>query len=171
MDRPILKPIPGFPGYWAGSDGNVYSTRRRWKTGQPRQLVSELDDDSYSFLSFRVGGKRKRVKVHALIALAFHGPRPSLLHETRHLDGSRNNNNPDNLMWGMRKQNADDRERHGRTAKGPSIARARFTAEQVRAIRRRILLGERITDIAKDLNVYRQYISNLHNRRTYNSVS
>jgi hypothetical protein len=36
----------------------------------------------------------------------------------RHLDGDHLNSHVSNLAWGTGKDNADDRERHGRTARG-----------------------------------------------------
>lgn len=60
-----------------------------------------------------VNGKRKYVRVHALVAEAFHGPGPSK-HEVRHLDGDELNNLATNLKWGTRAENNLDIVRHGR---------------------------------------------------------
>lgn len=162
--------IPGYPNYYVSRSGEVFSSNRRWKLGTLRRLRTEKDKDGYLFVYLTIQGKRYRPKVHQLVALTFLGERPSPRHEVRHLDGSRQNNYYKNLAWGTRKDNADDRERHGRTAKGPAIARALFTVNQVREIRRRIANGERAIDIARDLKVHRQHISNLRNGRTYSSV-
>ncbi len=57
--------------------------------------------------------------------------RPSLKHQIRHLDGNKMNNSYLNLAWGTAKDNADDRERHGRTVRGKRMS------EQVLAAVRR----------------------------------
>jgi hypothetical protein len=88
--------------------------------------------------------------VHSLVCGAFHGPKPTDLHEVAHGDGNRLNNHAGNLRWATRKENFQDRDRHGRTARGdrhPSRTRpeclprgeqhgnAKITEEVVRDIR------------------------------------
>lgn len=80
-----------------------------------RQLPNS---DGYPSVRIFVDGKRKHIAVHSLVALHFLPPRPSENHEIRHLDGNKLNPNADNLAWGTRKENADDREKHGRTSRG-----------------------------------------------------
>lgn len=69
-------------------------------------------------------GKRTRLKVHKLVAWNYLPARPSTSHEIRHLDGNKMNNKATNLIWGTSKENAADRERHGRTSRGESHAQA-----------------------------------------------
>lgn len=72
----------------------------------------------YPAVMLRHSGKRKRVAVHRLVALNFLGLPPCAGAEVRHLDGDHCNPKASNLAWGTRKQNAADREKHGRTARG-----------------------------------------------------
>lgn len=64
-------------------------------------------------------GSRRTVKVHRLVCEAFHGEPPSSRHHDAHIDGDVANNSADNLYWATAKENAADRERHGRTWRGP----------------------------------------------------
>ena len=73
----------------------------------------------YPCVMLRYAGKRKRVAVHRMVALNFIGLPPFAGAEVRHLDGDHSNPRWDNLAWGTAKDNADDREQHGRTARGP----------------------------------------------------
>jgi len=65
-----------------------------------------------------IDGKRKTFMVHKLVAEKFLPQRPTDYHEIRHIDGDRRNNNASNLSWGTRKENAQDREKHGKTSRG-----------------------------------------------------
>ncbi len=48
------------------------------------------------------------VRVHIIVATAFHGPRPTKDHVVDHIDTNRRNNRPDNLRWVTRLENALD---------------------------------------------------------------
>lgn len=112
-------PIPDWSGYAATPDGEIWSIESDWRGYGERPLKHVLTRDFYRSVRLTVGnGTRKRIMVHRLIAETFLGPRPSPQHEVRHLDGDRSNNAASNLAWGTRKENADDRARHGRTSHG-----------------------------------------------------
>jgi len=105
------------PGYEILPDGRVFSSLN-WRGYGRREL--QQTENSHGYLSVRmlVDGRRKRMLVHTLVAARFLPDRPSSTHEIRHLDGNKHNNHAANLAWGTRKDNADDRERHGRTSRG-----------------------------------------------------
>lgn len=73
----------------------------------------------YPCVMLRHSGERRRVAVHRLVALAFCGLPPFAGAQVRHLDGNHLNPTASNLAWGSAKDNADDRQGHGRTAHGP----------------------------------------------------
>jgi hypothetical protein len=104
-------------GYEITRDGRVFSTTN-WRGLGRRELAQQPNDDGYPSVRVTLAGKRVRYAVHALVAFAHLPDRPSPSHEIRHLDGNRLNSHADNLAWGTRKENAEDRERHGRTSRG-----------------------------------------------------
>jgi hypothetical protein len=104
-------------GYTITRDGRVISGSN-WRGLGRRELAQDLNDDGYPSVRVTLAGKRVRYAVHSLVASAFLPPRPSPRHEVRHLDGDKLNPHADNLAWGTQKENADDRERHGRTSRG-----------------------------------------------------
>lgn len=57
-------------------------------------------------------GKQLKAYVHQMVCEAFHGARPKGL-EVRHRDGNNSNNRSDNLCWGTRAENQEDRRKHG----------------------------------------------------------
>lgn len=106
------------PEYEVTREGLVFSVSSNWRGYGRREMRQTPNSDGYPSVRIIVDGKRKRVAVHVLVAAKYLPPRPSSLHEVRHLDGDKMNRHADNLAWGTQKDNADDRERHGRTSRG-----------------------------------------------------
>lgn len=111
-------------GYEVTHDGRVFSLSSNWRGYGRREMRQDMNADGYPSVRIIVDGKRKRIAVHVLVARAHIPLRPSLAHEIRHLDGNKQNPSAHNLAWGTRKENADDRERHGRTSRGVSHSAA-----------------------------------------------
>lgn len=104
--------------YEVTRDGRVFSIKSNWRGYGRREMRQSLNADGYPSVRLMFGGKRKRVSVHALVAQTHLPPRPSSLHQIRHLDGDCRNAKAENLAWGTAKENAEDRENHGRTSRG-----------------------------------------------------
>lgn len=98
-------------------DGSIISLSG-WRGKKERILSLPIHPDGYKRVRLHKDGIRKSFKVHILVAEKYLGPKPTPQHEVRHIDGNRLNNHYQNLAWGTRKENADDRERHGRTSRG-----------------------------------------------------
>jgi len=111
-------------GYDVTREGTVSSTVSNWRGYGEREMRQTLNADGYPSVRIIVDGQHKRLAVHKLVAARWLPPKPSLQHEIRHLDGNKMNNHVDNLDWGTPKENAADRERHGRTSRGESHALA-----------------------------------------------
>lgn len=106
------------PGYEVSEDGKVFSVASNWRGYGRRELGQTPNSDGYLGVRLNINGKRKRLSVHTLVAIYYLQPRPSPAHEVRHLDGNKLNNHRSNLAWGTSRDNAADRERHGRTSRG-----------------------------------------------------
>jgi hypothetical protein len=98
---PEYRPIPGFPGLRASSDGSIESDAKgRWsRVGFLRK----------GYVYVHHGGGQHAA--HRLIALAFHGEPTGPL--VRHLNGDPSDNRPDNLAWGTQLENMADAKRLG----------------------------------------------------------
>jgi hypothetical protein len=109
--RETMKQVIGLTGYYADENGEIYSDR----SGSLRRLSARLHK-GYLHVQVRLGsGRKTQVKrpVHQIVLAAFTGPRPSMAHEGRHLDGNQMNNLPGNLDWGTRADNVGDAIKHG----------------------------------------------------------
>ena len=123
-----------FHDYIVRADGRVFSLLN-WRGKLVHEIKPIPDTDGYLRARLTINSRRKPYKIHRLVAEFFLEPRPSPQHELRHLDGDKTNNRADNLAWGTRKDNADDRERHGRTARGIRNGCAKLNKIRVEMIR------------------------------------
>lgn len=105
-------------GYEVTSDGRVFSVDANWRGYGRRQLIPDLNFHGYPSVRLTINGKRIRYAVHVLVAQEYLPEKPSEKHEIRHIDGNRLNSAAENLAWGTKKDNADDRTHHGRTSRG-----------------------------------------------------
>lgn len=127
MDR---IPIPGHPFYEITADGEVF----RVGSVNPLRPV-EAKRGGYLQVSLWEYGVGKTRYVHQLVALTFHGPRPSSDHDAAHDDGNKLNNRSVNVFWKTQAENERDKIRHGTTNRGERSGTAKLTLEQVREIR------------------------------------
>jgi len=110
-----VRPIPDHLGYYAGSDGHIYSSKGCGDGGlHPLVRLSEHPGNNgyfYASLSTLRNGKRgpQKITVHKLVCTAWHGVlKPN--QEVRHLSHKRDNR-PCVLRPGTRGQNAYDNVR------------------------------------------------------------
>jgi hypothetical protein len=99
---------PTEPAYEVSTWGRVRSA----KMGRLRILKPDRHTRGYQQLTLIVGVKRAKAYIHRMVLETFDGPCPPDM-ECRHLDGDRTNNRLTNLMWGTKRENLDDRIRHG----------------------------------------------------------
>lgn len=149
-DPIIYKDIPGYPGYRAGSNGTIWTSKLGANGGWRKLKFAKCKIYPRVMLSHK--NIKKSFNVHELILLAFIGPRPDGL-VSRHLDGEPFNNKILNLCYGTYKENEADKKRHGRHLYGERVNGAKLTDNDVLYIRKLYLKGEKIKDIAKKYHV------------------
>lgn len=120
----VWQPVSGYEGlYEVSNQGRVRSLDRTIKTSSgPRffkgQILVPAKSGPKGYLMVRLSWpNRKKAYIHALVAEAFHGLRPSGM-DCRHLDDDHLNNCANNLAWGTRKENMADARRNGKLAIG-----------------------------------------------------
>lgn len=122
----------GFSNHFVSSGGHVWSCRSQ-------RLV----------IGSKVGGGYRRIQrktcpsetIHRIVCRTFHGDPIAPRNHVRHLDGNLNNNHADNLAWGTRRENEDDKERHGTVLRGDRCPASKLTSEQVAEMRRLYAAG------------------------------
>ncbi len=94
----LLREIPGYPGYLASRDGEIWSEKRG------RFLAQCNHRQGYRQTGVFINGKGKTVLVHRLIAMAFI-TNPLNFPCVNHLNGKKYDNRPENLEWATHEQN------------------------------------------------------------------
>lgn len=94
-----LTEVPNFPGYYADTNGNIYSTRKQGGYRREPTLMNPVPDkDGYLRVNFYRNGKRHYLFVHRVIAKTFI-PNIDDLPQVNHIDGDITNNKVENLEW------------------------------------------------------------------------
>jgi len=152
-------PVPGFPLYAVAQNGTVWSSwRKRWK-----ELRTRTDRDGYKQIGLWKNGKQHFFKIHALVLIAFRGPRRKGM-QARHLDGDQANCCLENLVWGTASENAIDKVTHGTSnllKRGQNHPQGKLTDDDVALILAACRVGLKRQEIAATFGVTRRYISQI----------
>lgn len=154
MTEEIWLPVVGYEGSYEVSDrGDVRGVNRvtaDGRTWRGKLLKLRTDRHGYRKADLTKNGKTTGFFCHRLVLTAFKGPPPFDLAEGAHLDGTRTNNAPGNLVWATRKENLEHMKLHGTSNGrcGEGNAFAKLTAASVRRIREARLFGAATRDMA-----------------------
>jgi hypothetical protein len=160
-----------FDGYFACRNGHIVSVwDNHSRKSRPHVLASTARRGKHAFVRVQASRKRRTVDVHRLVANAFLPPRPEGF-VTRHLDGDCHNNEAVNLVWGTTRENEDDKFLHGAILRGSRHPCSKLTEDVVSEIKRLIIDGCRIIDIARKFGRPRQTISNIKSGSNWGHVT
>lgn len=109
-----------------------YGRVRNARTGEI--LKRTLNRNGYLCAELWKGGRRKKRVVGGLVLEAFRCPRPPK-HQASHIDGNRQNNRLENLMWETQVDNEKRKVGHGTKIRGSRIGTAKLDEKKVRAIK------------------------------------
>ena len=107
MAEEVWKDVPGYPGVQASSWGRVICREGGKPTFGSISKASKTGEYLRMRTRIKVDGKRKTVKIHILVNLAFNGLPPKGKKLTLHKDDNGLNNMPTNLRWGSHDDNMD----------------------------------------------------------------
>ena len=122
------RPVPGYAGYAASKTGQIL--------GPSGQVLRPMPNPSgHLYILTRRPGVPRKLFVHRAVLMAWKGM-PLQGQEGRHLNDIQSENNIDNLEWGTRRQNVDDKKRNGRIPRGEKCVASKLTEADVLEIRR-----------------------------------
>lgn len=134
----------GWEGYYEISNlGRVKSCERMvrcqfgMKRWPERMLSVHTSSSGYRAVMMARDGFKRPMHIHWLVCEAWHGKRPTPLHQVAHFDGDKLNNDPANLRWATPKENAADNLLNGVRNDGERNGNAILTDEEAISIRRR----------------------------------
>ena len=132
MEKEIWKDVVGYEGLYQVSNlGKIRSMKKK------HILKTDFRKDrknSYFYVQLSKNGVVHNKLVHRAVGDAFLGiKKPNEV--TRHLNGDNFDNRLENLKFGSSKENAKDRELHGKTSRGENHGHAKLDIATVRIIR------------------------------------
>ena len=161
--------IAGFDRYEVSSLGGV---RRKLK-GEDRYRVLHPHPTRKGYLVVQLYrlGRKKKAKVHRLVAIAFIGiPFPG--QQTNHIDCDKKNNRVSNLQWCTSKQNSDHAVAHGLYPHGENHHLSVLSDDDVELIRSEYAQGGCThLQLADKFGVVKSTISKIMQGRSRNSAS
>jgi hypothetical protein len=166
--------IPGFPGYFADKDGNIWCNRvsgpGNHRDGM-RMRRSSPRPDGYIYITLSRDGKTVGRPVHALVLETFVGPRPPGFHAC-HTNGVRHDNRLENLRWDSPTANLADRVAHGTMPSrlGENNPCSKLTTEKVLQIRYLRERGATLDELSEQFGVHRGYISQICRRERWSHI-
>lgn len=159
------RPIKDFEGIYEVSNlGKVKSLRRDVLSKHPNQLKLFVDErilrlvryQGYNRVYLYKDGVKHSKRVYRLVAEAFL-PRIEGKNYVNHRDSDRANDCVSNLEWCTHEENIKHAREFGnaRALKGSNMPQSKLTEIDVRKIKKRLKLGHKHRDIAKDFGVSR----------------
>lgn len=156
----MLKDIPEYNNlYKISSCGEVYNA-------EGKRIRGWVNTDGYPCVRLSKEGSRKSFLRHRLVLTTFVGACPDGC-EARHLDGNPKNCELENLSWGTKKQNAQDKEGHGTALRGQKSPGAKLTENDVIELRSRVRAGEREESLSIEFKVHPKTITSVVNGRKW----
>lgn len=166
-------PIPGWEGFYEASDlGHVRSLTRTYtvSSGKERTFLGRVlklkIKKAHVQVELSKHTRKRAYTVHLLVLMAFVGPRPVGM-ECRHLNGDFRDNRLENLAWGTRQENADDKKRHGTDLRGERSNFAKRTEAEVLAIREAHAAGESVRSISERTGVPKPTVRHIVSRYSW----
>lgn len=152
-----FKEIPGYDGrYFINEHGDVWSVARR-------RLMSPQTDAThpYPWVLLRENGRAQPRTVYYLMRLAWMPPAPGPVGRRKdewcvnHKDGNKLNSHISNFEWVTTSQNVQHAWDTGlnQVAIGENASNASFTSDEVRQVRLRLLLGEKVKALSEEFSV------------------
>lgn len=135
-----MKESISYPGYMVREDGVIY--------GRSGKVLKQSPNPRNGYLQVAVckigpDGKMhtRTVNVHSIVCEAFHGAKPTGMHEVAHGNGIRTDNRSTNLRWATRSENQRDRIQHGTYQYGELNPNSKLGKNDVIFIRENASLG------------------------------
>ena len=158
-------PVVGYEGLYEVSDlGRVRSLARNTTKGKVLKLG--FTGDKYQMIGLYKEGVKTSFRVHCLVAFAFLGHKLDGM-EIRHVNGNCLDNSRENLCYGTRQENIDDKVRHGTNLNGCKNPQAKLTKSDVLCIRSSM---ESQRQLARNYGVSKSAIAFVLNRKTWAHV-
>lgn len=165
----IWRDVVGYEGLYQVSNlGRV----RSFHKNKVKILKFAISPFGYLRVILSKDFQKKNRNIHILVAQAFI-PNPEGKTQVNHIDGNKENNHVSNLEWVTPSENINHAFEKGLSKRGCEHGRAKFTAEQIREIRRACVPGDPelgFKPFARKFNVTPKIIRDAFYGRSYINV-
>ena len=148
-----MKPYPHNVDYLVSKKGQV------WSTKTDRFLIPWVTAQGYRTVELYSCPKIMTRTIHRMVLETYVGDRPKGM-ECRHLDGNKENNCLDNLVWGSVKENREDAKKHC-LIDGVKFCKSKLSPKEIRGIIDMGELGIRQKDIASCFSVHPSHVGRI----------
>lgn len=177
----LYQPILEFPGYFAGSDGSIWSCWERfYPKGKPgagvryrpgaawTRMKTNRIKGGYLEVQLRRDGKSVHAFIHRLVLMAFVGTAPDG-QEAFHVNNIPDDNRLSNLRWATRRENQLHRKKFGTDNSGERQGGATLTNQQADEVRRRFKVVGNKAAVAREFGISRTVAARVIRGETYRS--
>jgi len=162
--------VSGFPDYSITTDGRVWSHPKRRSSTTGRWLKTNKMSNGYLLVVLCKNNSKFPRLVHRLVLETFVG-KCSKNMECRHLNGNPADNRLENLCWGTRHENEQDKIRHGTVRRGENHPDSKLTEQDVRLIFSTYWDGAyELDELANNFNVNTGTIHNIVHKETWKHI-
>ena len=164
-DQVEYRPIDNYPGYRVGSDGSVWTCKKKI-TGNGKYILAttwhrmrgrKIKD--YPRVTLSHDGQKTDIFIHLLVLRAFIGPCPTGM-EACHANDIKTDNRVVNLRWDTPQNNWIDRKQNGHDGSqwGETSHFARLTNVEVADLRTLAAQGISWAILAERYNIQMRYV-------------
>lgn len=126
-----FRAIPGYEEYWASADGEIASTKK----SDPIIMKPISTTDGHMYVFLYSDGNMKKMWIHRAVLLSW-DRLPEEFEECRHLNDVPSDNRLENLCWGTRAENVNDKRANNGLPVGEKSGTCKLTEKQVLEIRK-----------------------------------
>ena len=145
----VWREIPGWEGKYLIS--NIGNVRSNW-FGKVSRKTTYKDRDGYLRVNLYQKPRKACKLVSRLVLEVFvEPPKPNM--EASHIDGNRQNNRVENLVWETRFENEQRKRIHGTIPRGERCGASVLTWVEVNSIRKERLSGVKLIVLASKYGV------------------
>lgn len=157
-------PIPGWENYGVSKDGSVARIKGGVKGASPGLVLSQHEHKTRGYLTVRLYDKarQKTFDVHRLVAMTFLGDVPKGMHVC-HNNGIKTDCRLSNLRIDTVVSNEKDKVLHQKTNRGERSGNNKYSENQIKDLKLRILKGETDQSLADDFGMSKSHVKNIRN--------
>ena len=157
-------PIPNWENYGVSKNGDVARIKGGVRGATPNLVLKPFMHKTRGYLTVRLYDRerQKTFDVHRLVAMTFLGDIPNGM-QVCHNNGVKTDCRLSNLRIDTIVANSHDKILHNKTNRGEKNGKNKYSENQIKDLKLRILHGETDKSIAKEFGMPQSHVKNIRN--------